>query len=126
MLSHISDTFKSIAAASFYIASHIPNQPRRITEAAHLAGISERTIYSVYGAIHYKLYNFVDEDWCEIVSGTTLAEAAEALPSLTWPSLQQEFIDSEGEDEEHIELANNNRVFAISGFKLVKELCFDS
>ena len=125
MLSHSSSTAESIAVASVYIASHILNQPPSLTEVARLEGVSERTLYSVYRAIHYSRYNFVDDDWRENVGGIRLAEAAEALPSLTWPPLQQELIDSEGEDEEPIELVNNNRASAVGGLELVKELCID-
>ena len=80
---------------------------------------------SSYRAIHYNRYNLIDDDWRETVGGTNLAEAAEALPSLTWPPPQQEFIDSEDEDEELIELVNNNRASAVGGLKLVKELCIE-
>ena len=125
MLSDWYCTPESIAAASVYIASHILDQPRDLTEVERVARVSELRVYRVYRAIHYNRYNLVDVDWRRYVGGTVLAEAAEALPSLTWPPLQHDFIDIEDEDEEPTELVNNNRASAIGGLELVKELCIN-
>ena len=123
MFSDRGATSESIAAASVYMASHILNQPRSLTEIGRLAGVSERTIHSVYRATHYKRYILIDEKWPIFFGGTTLADTAEAVPLLTWPPLQQELIDGQGEDEGHVELINNSRASAIGDLELVQMLC---
>ena len=123
MLSDRGVTSESIAAASVYIASQLLNQPRSLTDIGRLAGVSERTIHSVYRATHYNRYRLIDDAWRNCFGGTTLAEAAEALPLLPWPPLQREFIDGEGADERHVELTNNSRASAIGDLKLVQKLC---
>ena len=115
-----------IAAASVYIASHILNHPRSLTDLARLTLVSERTIFSAYRAIYLNRYELVDEDWRQIVGGTTLGEAAEALPSLPWPPLQHEFADNEVEDGEPVEASSEGEPSAIGGVELVKELCCDN
>ena len=107
-------TSESIAAASVYIASHILNQPRSLTDVARLAAVSERTTHNVYRAIHRDRYQLINDYWCQIVGGTTLGEAAEALPSLTWPPLQQARIEDENSDMEPS---------AIGDLDLVRRLC---
>lgn len=109
---------EAIAAASVYIASHILNQPRSLTDVGRLTVISEREIFNIYRTIYYDRYELVDEDWRQIVGGTTLGEAAEALPSLPWPPLQHHFDGPEEMDDDH-------GPSTIGGLEIVKELCFD-
>ena len=116
----------SVAAASIYIASHIFNQPRSLVNIARLTGISERAIQIVYRAIYQDRYELIDENWCQRVGGTTVGEAAEALPSLTWPPLQHQFTtDSDGDDEETTEADNDSRTSGLGSLELVRELCFE-
>ena len=109
---------EAIAAASVYVASYIRNQPRSLTEIGRLTVVSERAIFNVYRTIYYDRYELIDEDWRQIVGGTTLGEAAEALPSLTWPPLQHHFDGPE-------EMDDDRGPSTIGGLGLVKELCFD-
>ena len=116
----------SVAAASIYIASHILNEPRSLVNIARLTGVSERAIHIVYRAIYQDRYELIDENWCQRVGGTTQGEAAEALPSLTWPPLQHQFTtDSDGDDEETTEADNNSRTSGLGSLELVRELCFE-
>lgn len=115
----------SIAAASVYIASHVLSQPRGLADIARLTGVSDRAIQIVYTIIYSVRYELIDEDWRGIVGGATLGAAAEALPSLTWPPLDHEFIDGDGDDEERVEGTHDSRPSAIGGLELVKELCFE-
>lgn len=114
----------SIAAASVYIASHILDQPRSLADVADLTDCSQRTIHCVYRAIHHHRYLLIDEDWRQIVGGTTLGESAEALSSLPWPLLEQEFVDSESDLEEGIEMDNENEPFSPGGLEMVLDLCY--
>ena len=123
LLENSSET--SVAAASIYIASHILNQPRNLEDIARLTGVSGRAIHIVYRAIYQDRYELIDEEWCQKVGGTTLGEAAEALPSLTWPPLQYQFPDSYGDDEESTEADNDSRPSGLGSLELVRELCFE-
>ena len=118
------DSVESIAAASVYIASHILNQTRSLADVARETTLTERAIHNVYRAIYSDRYKLVDENWRDKVGGSTLGEAAEALPSLPWPPLQQEFIDNEDQDMESVDAEHDIEPSAISSIKLVKELCF--
>ena len=114
---------QSIAAASTYIASHLLEQPKSLTDVAGLTNVSERTIHSVYRDIHSRL---VIEDWCDIfdVEGEDMTEA---LPDLPWPPLEHDFLDREGavENEERRGENGDNAFSSLSGsLELVKELCF--
>lgn len=116
----------SVAAASVYIASHILNQPRNLADIARLTGVSERAIHIVYRAIYQDRYELIDENWCQRVGGTTVGEAAEALPSLTWPPLQyQSTTGSDGDDEESTEADNDSRQSGLGSLELVRGLCFE-
>lgn len=109
---------QAIAAASVYIASHILNQPRSLTDIGRLTVVSERAIFVVYRAIYLNRYELVEEDWRRIVGATTLGEAAEAIPSLPWPPLQHQ---SDGPEE-----MDDNRVpSTIGGLGVVIECCID-
>ncbi len=105
----------SVAAASIYIASHILDEPRALEQVVRVTTVSEDTIENIYKAIYADRYELVDEDWQRIVGGATLGEAAEALPSLTWPPLRDGSIDS---------LEMSNGFGSLSGLDLVKRLCY--
>ena len=115
----------SVAAASVYIASYIHHQQRNLTDIARLAVVEERAVFNVYRAIYADRYQLVNEDWRRNVGGATLAEAAEILPSLTFPPLGYDSTDNESEGEEHTE--DDDRVLssAIGGLELVKDLCLE-
>ena len=82
-------------AASVYIASHILHQPRSLSEVGALMAISETTLHNAYRALHSNRYQYINDVWLILVGGTTLGEAVEALPSLTWPPLDREVVDSD-------------------------------
>ncbi len=105
----------SLAAASLYIASHLLHEPRPLEQVARVTAVSEDTIENIYKAIYADRYELIDEDWQRIVGGATLGEAAEALPSLTWPPLRHGSIDN---SETYTGLGT------LGGLDLVKGLCF--
>lgn len=114
----------AIAGASVYIASHLLNRPKSLAETARLANVSERTIHNIYRIIYSYRYVLVDEDWRRVIGGAaTLGEAAEALPSLTFPPLEVTFSDSEGEGEEPMDVDVNSGPLGLGGLGLVQELC---
>ena len=105
----------SIAAASLYIASHILHEPRPLEQIARVTAVSEDTIENIYKEIYADRYELIDEDWQRIVGGATLGEAAEALPSLTWPPLRHGSIDNS---------ATYTGFGGESSLYLVKGLCY--
>ena len=115
----------SLPAASVYIASHILNQPRSLSEVAGVADVSERNIYSVYRGIYHESFELIDEDWRRLVGGTTLYEAAEALFSLPWPPSRYEVVDSENENEEDRGGRNYSGIPTLVNIPLTRELCFE-
>lgn len=115
----------SIAAASAYIASHILSQPRSLADIARVSAVSERTIHGVYSRMYIERYEMINETWRQLVGGTNLWEAAEILPSLTWPPLERDSTDGEEEYDEPIEEDDDSGPSALGGLGLVQELCAD-
>lgn len=113
----------SLAAAAVYIASHILNQPRSLTDIAHSWDISERIIHAVYRNMYFERYEMINGTWRQLIGGATLFETAELLPSLTWPPLEFASTNGEGEEEGGIEEDNDSRPSGLGCLALVHELC---
>lgn len=117
----------SIAAASTYIASHILEEPRSLTDVARLANVSERAIHTVYRDIYSERYRLVTEVWQEFFDVESTDEMTEALPHLPWPPLEHDFPDREGAGEDEERSGDNEDIAFPSrsgSLELVKELCF--
>ncbi len=124
ILSQIQASAASLGAASVYIASHIFNQPRSLTDVSALTTVSDRQILRVYDLIYYYRYDLVDEDWRQIVGSTTLGEAAEVLPTLTWPPFQHDLLDSNGETVERFSINVDRTDELADSLDMAKDLCY--
>ena len=111
----------SVTAAPVYIASHIFHQPRSLSEVAGLMGISETTLHYAYRVLHSYRYEYINDVWLILVGGTTLGEAAEALPSLMWPPLDREVVDS---DEQRMQEDSHGVATMLSINRQARQLCF--
>ena len=90
----------AITAAAVYVTSHLLHEPRSLPEVARTTAVSERLIQNAYRTIYFNRYSLVDDArWRATLGGATAGQAAEVLPDLTWPPLQYEVMDGEGEHE---------------------------